>query len=81
MSVKKRSNFFEKVKEVQNEFSVWDDGIRTVVGIHRAYIAPKFRISRRTLDRYLQIKLRKETAVEIAATITPVSSKGQDAKT
>lgn len=61
MSVKKRSNFFEKVKEVQEEFSLWDDGLRSVVGIHRAYIAPKFRISKRTLDRYLQIKLKRES--------------------
>jgi hypothetical protein len=61
MSVKKRTNFFEKVKEVQDEFSKYDDGSRNVASIHRIWICPKFRISRRTLDRYLQIKLKKET--------------------
>ena len=60
MSLKKKINYLNKVKEVQDEFSIYDDGTRPVKGIFNIYIRPKFNIGIRTLYRYIEVRVEKE---------------------
>lgn len=60
MSLKKRINYLNKVKAVQEEFSKYDDGGRVINRIHDIWIKPKFNISFRTLYRYFDVNVKKE---------------------
>jgi hypothetical protein len=60
MVVKRRLRYLERVQLIQDEYSKYDDGSRSIATIYRLWIEPKFKVSQKTLSTMLAINIKKE---------------------